>query len=203
MSNTPLIVLFSGPPRCGKDTAVDYLVTRIPDSFIIRMSSPIKAAFRATTNLSFSEVTARHEASKEASIPLFSSKIPTSYRQWQIDFSEKFMKPRYGDDIFSKLFILRTQGFPTMKVVLVPDCGFQIEYDALVAHFGLANVLLVSISRPGCTFAGDSRSYITKNTLSPVVDCEVDVALHNHGSLDEYYFNLASLGAHINLGDIR
>jgi hypothetical protein len=155
------IILFNGPPRCGKDTAALHCFRNLPKhnfGIFDRMSMPIKRAFAATVGLNISGTgdVEHWEARKEEVIPGFG----VSYRQWQIDFSEKFMKPLYGNDIFGKLFISRQKRQHREAVVFVPDCGFNTEYEALATEYGEENVLVVKIFRDGTSFSGDSRNYI-------------------------------------------
>jgi hypothetical protein len=123
------------------------------------MSMPIKKAFAATVglNITWRGDVEHWEAQKDEVIEGFG----VSYRQWQIDFSEKFMKPLYGDDIFVKLFISRMQRQQRDAIILVPDCGFDIEYQTLVREYGAENILVIKIYRPNTSFAGDSRGYLS------------------------------------------
>jgi hypothetical protein len=75
------------------------------------------------------------------------------------------MKPRYGEDIFGRLFLrelvkMRANGD---RIALVTDSGFQQEAETVIEAVGAANVLLLQVhaTKRGCTFAHDSRSYIT------------------------------------------
>jgi len=81
-----------------------------------------------------------------------------TYRQFQIDISEKFLKPLYGQDIFGRLLKTRCLAVePNIDpIFIVSDCGFQIEVDTLKEH----NVLLVRMVREGCDFSKDSREYV-------------------------------------------
>lgn len=167
------IILFSGPPRCGKDTAAKAL-TSIPHFTFDRMSMPIKLAFAAVTHTRVSEWgdNYEYESIKEDVIPLFG----VSYRQWQIDFSEKFMKPLYGNDIFARLFWAKWSRLLSNWTVVVPDCGFQIEADYLLRK-GLAKVVLVRVHRAGTDFSRDSRGY---------VDAPLAFDVINNGTVEEF-----------------
>ena len=161
------LILLNGAPRSGKDTAALHLYNRLENFCLFdRLSMPIKAAFAALVNAPIDEFgnVADYENDKAKPIPLFRN---SSYRQWQIDFSERFMKPLYGDSIFSKLFLLRLDTYSTMDdqyekplVVVVPDCGFQVEIDALAQEFPPEDIALFRIRRTGNTFEGDSRNWV-------------------------------------------
>lgn len=170
------IILFNGPPRCGKDTAAKSFVTnkdgqdiRLPLAGMWKfekMSFPLKWMFAAMTQTECDMYgnNSVWESKKEEAVPVLDEIIGgqcfrTTYRQWQIDASEKFMKKRYGEDVFTRLFIERNPAHLPINV-LVSDCGFQVEYDALAEHYGAQNILLIRIVRDGCSFANDSREYI-------------------------------------------
>lgn len=161
------IILFNGPPGCGKDTAAFSIFERRYDFLgtikFDRMSMPNKKAFYGAfggvldpfgNNLHW-------EPKKEEPSHLLDGK---SYRQWQIDFSEKFMKPLYGKDIFGRLLVHRHQhrAEDPNYTVLVPDCGFQIELEKLRADLPFSRILLVKVYRDGCDFSKDSRGYLNR-----------------------------------------
>lgn len=180
------IILFNGPPSSGKDTAAMHVFKNryeLPGSFAFdRMSIPIKRAFAGVTQ-SYARLDSfgnnhRWEGIKENEIEAFG----VSYRQWQIDFSEKFMKPLYGNNIFAKLFVDRHshRAHQNDYTVLVPDCGFDIEAEHLRSAFPKAGILIVKIFRPGKTFAGDSRNYLTADFGCAVVN------IANEGTIAEF-----------------
>jgi hypothetical protein len=166
------IILLNGPPSSGKDTAAKYIRSWYNNDPAIdgnttagrcaldRMSMPIKRAFAATMGLPIDEDghVAPWEGQKETIIPEFA----ISYRQWQIDFSESFLK-RYNEVIFGVLLARRierrfTKGIANL--IVVPDCGFQVEIDTLYQIFSPDDILLIRCYRPGHSFSGDSRSYV-------------------------------------------
>jgi len=158
---TQRVVLFNGPPGCGKDTAARYCFDHLGRDYFAsfdRMSMPIKKAFAATVALPIDKWgnVDFWEKRKEETIPGFG----VSYRQWQIDFSERFMKPLYGEAIFGRLFVSRNKRQHKAGIILVPDCGFDIEYTTLSEAFGVKNVLVVKIYRPGHDYSKDSRNYL-------------------------------------------
>lgn len=189
----PLILLFNGPPRCGKDTAAMHLCKVLPHRLqFYRMSHPIKKAFAAITNTlldSFGN-NLEWESRKDSAITPFG----VTYRQWQIDFSERFMKPLYGEHIFGRLFADHfSSGWAAERIVLVPDCGFEIERAQLVERFGRLNVRVIAIHRPDCNFEGDSRGYLSSPDVTIINDKteqEYLETVHRVAlTLIEHYFN--------------
>lgn len=158
------VVLINGAPRSGKDTAAKALRDlpdfRQPRSFVWeKFSMPLKTAFAGMMyecidnegNVDY------YEDHKDEVVEV----LGCSYRQWQIDFSERFMKPRYGNNIFGRLLLDRLiHNASEGDLVVVSDCGFQIEADTILAHFNPEDVFLLSIYRKGKTYIGDSRSQL-------------------------------------------
>lgn len=163
-------ILLNGPPSSGKDYAARVIrqhVGRGRIAYLDRMSMPIKRAFAGMMNLYIDPEgnVEPWEARKEEVIPI----LGVSYRQWQIDFSEVFMKG-YGIDIFARLFLERLrvlklfrEGAKREAIMVVPDCGFAVEVTTLRDAMDMQDLLLVRLFREGCDFAKDSRGYISKN----------------------------------------
>lgn len=170
------IILLNGPPSGGKDTAarhirqwynslpqikpVDQPIDLSKRCALDCMSMPIKRAFAGTLELPITQdgEVAPWESQKEVPIPDFG----ISYRQWQIDFSEQFLK-KYDPSIFGVLLARRIErrfSRGIADLIVVPDCGFRIEVDILYQIFNPADILLVRCHREGFTFAGDSRGYV-------------------------------------------
>ena len=114
--------------------------------------------------------------------------LGVSYRQWQIDFSEKFMRPTYGTDIFGRMLYDRIKPYADKEYekVFISDSGFAAELKVLHEYFSPDDILLARIHRPGFDFTGDSRSY-----LRDVTKHEVDV--YNDGTVDEYINKIKKL----------
>lgn len=165
------IILLNGPPSSGKDTAAKHIRQWYNNDYentphitarclLDRMSLPIKRAFAGTMGLPITEdgIVEPWESKKEELIPDFA----VSYRQWQIDFSEQFLKG-YSDSIFGLLLATRIKRRFEKNIanlVVVPDCGFAIEIDVLYSTFNPDDILLIRCHRHGFTFQGDSRSYV-------------------------------------------
>lgn len=188
------LFFFNGPPRSGKDTAAQFMYqyNSAKGPMIIgakhnrahfdRFSMPCKSAFAAIVGAEM-DVWGNvepYESTKGEIIPW----LGVSYRQWQIDFSENFMKPQYGNDIFGRLFCQRNKD--KKGAIFIPDSGFREEAEYIASQFGVENILLIRVHRPGFDFTGDSRSY-----LYDVVPNEVDVV--NDSSQEEYYGKIKAL----------
>lgn len=176
------IILLNGPPSSGKDTAAKHIRQWLNDTerkeesnwrcLLDRMSMPIKRAFAGTMGLPITEdgIVEPWESKKEEPIPEFG----VSYRQWQIDFSERFLKT-YNNRIFGFLAASRIErrfqkGIANLMVI--PDCGFSIEIEVFYnwKDWNRDDILLVRCHRPGFTFEGDSREYVKAPPGSFVFD---------------------------------
>lgn len=174
-------ILFNGPPRSGKDTAAKFAYDYIKANHLNRLfplwekfSFPNKRAFAGMMGAVCDSwgVVEPYEQIKDEPIQA----LGFSYRQWQIDYSEKFMKPVYGQDIFGRLLLDRLAFYNmNLFVPIVSDCGFQVECDVLRDH----NVLLFTLYREECSFEGDSREYVEPAPGWRYHD------LVNEGSLDD------------------
>jgi len=157
----PTIILLNGPPGSGKDTAAEYIESQCP-TWHVKMADPIKDACAVT----FAIPRAAVEDYKDQPCPAAGGQ---PLRPWLIDYSEEFMKPRFGAGIFGILLArkLKQEQFAipgSFPLVVVSDAGFGAEVDALRQHF-IANYILIRLYRDGHTFENDSRSYISPYCL--------------------------------------
>lgn len=166
----PTIILLNGPPGSGKDTAAEHLLKGLNSienavAMFERFSMPNKRAFAGTVNahVDYKGIVSEWEPRKDEPSDLLGGK---SYRNWQQDFSEKFMKPLYGEDIFGKLLIERVkpavayvQELGRDPFVLVPDSGFQLEVDTLLPMLGEWDIHLIRITSRG-TYVHDTRQFV-------------------------------------------
>lgn len=175
------IVFFNGPPFSGKDTAVGLLGLR-RFSFADDLRDRFDRAFGL----------AKRPEGKEKDLPLPYPFEDVTYRQGLIAFSEKFMKPTFGEDIFGRILLANIQniednyeaGWTGQKIIWtlgISDSGFASEAIPLVQYFGSANCCICQLHRPGHDFSSDSRSYIGHEAIGAAFTyfCE------NKGTLDD------------------
>lgn len=192
------IVLFNGPPSSGKDTGAQALHEHVREHFptiisiMEKFSLPIKLAFAGATRTqcTLEGWNSSWEHRKNDIVPEFG----VSYRQWQIDFSENFMKKLYGEEIFSNLYLSRLdrdlgfgEQYPPM-LSIVSDCGFQRELMAVTrlgTERGLIrgpeSIMVIRLFRTGRTFQGDSREYVLPN-WNHVKTYDI----YNNGTLEDF-----------------
>lgn len=150
------IVLFNGPPRSGKDTATGMAISFLPNAIHYRFASPLKDAIHGLFGMPML-VQEHFDKVKDEPRKEFLGMTPREAYIW---LSEEVVKPKFGNDFFSKIaakWICANAGEDT---VIISDCGFQTEADVLIDEFGVENVLIVQIYRPNCSFNNDSRNYV-------------------------------------------
>lgn len=154
----PFVVAFNGPPRAGKDTAANLLADMLDKSIwvnapVVRLplAQPMREAAMGLIGLPYNF--AGYDITKDMPQDLLGG---MTLRQLMIAFSEEFMKPRFGSDIWCEIW---HNSIPTgfAGIVLIPDLGFQKEVDFLERRFGAERVVVVQVSREGRSYNGDSR----------------------------------------------
>lgn len=159
------IIYYNGPASSGKDSSAKavfkYLKALNYPVVFERFSAPLKLSFSAMTGTKYNEFYENevYEIIKDEPLELLNGK---TFRRWQIECSENFMKPLYGKDIFGKLFFKRLEAYPQNSLVVVPDSGFDIEIEVAEKQqlLPVENMVLFRMHRAGFDFTGDSRSYV-------------------------------------------
>lgn len=157
------IFLLNGPPGCGKDTVGKMLAQMLPGKTVVaKFAEPLKLATHGViailNGLKEVEGPDAHENDKDRAQSLLNG---FSYRDAYIAMSERFCKPLFGDAYFGNLMAKRIRGLDSdVDHVVITDCGFTSEVDAMVRSMPTASFHLWYIHRTGCSFLGDSRSYI-------------------------------------------
>lgn len=190
----PFGVIFNGPPGCGKDSAVEYLQTcgrlkRQPYHMMFK-----DKLFDITLTI--------FNIGEDRFFELYNNRVtknlPTSElrgfspRAALIFVSENVIKPNFdksffGDalakDVQAIIYESKLSGNNTSPRFLISDGGFKEEiqplYDALEGRLAV-----VRITRPGCTYEGDSRGFLT-DALLPKGTVTHDIV--NDGSLESFY----------------
>ena len=177
---TARFVIFNGPPSSGKSTFAPELARQLrvhlaPDQVCMdSFAAPMKHYIATAMAWQYQEM---KKERPEAVLQGY------SIREFLIDLSERYMKPRYGDDVFARLLLYRIlRRNPQPRFVVVDDCGFDEEITALTRPF------LVRITRPGTSFKGDSRNFVSQ---------EPDWLIENDGTIEECQKKIAQLASHL------
>ena len=184
-----MIIVLNGPPRCGKDTIAGLIKQRLTLCVEFKMSMVMKRYIPDIFGLS--DVQRRAiELYKDEPEGIFNG---MSWREVQISFSEDWMKPKFGKDIFGRLAAQRMKGLIANHIV-VSDSGFNEELIPVIQAFGANNVIVWRIYRPGCSFKNDSRDYL--------INDEVEIKeLNNQYDLDLLAAQVDRLLREVNLID--
>lgn len=153
------IVFLNGPPGCGKDTAVSHLIPYLHFSHL-KFAAPIKRMVCGLLN----EDTRWLEENKDAphrTLLLADGAVIANIdtpRQLLIALSEDLLKKRYGSTFFGHVMNNEISKAAS-KLVIISDSGFLDEAGPVMRKWGVTNCMQIQISREGCNFEGDSRSY--------------------------------------------
>lgn len=191
----PKIFLLNGPAGSGKDTAGAYLVKSVGGR-VLKFAEPIKRAaaaiYHAGDRNAFNVFDASVEEKKKPRDIYFGK----SCREVQIGVSENFLKPFHGDQqIFGRILCEEIDSVSQLnegEAFFITDSGFRPEAEMLVERYGAENVFLFRLFRDGCSFAGDSRSYITLKDLGV---SEFDIQNPND-NIGAFYKTLYDIGCH-------
>lgn len=164
------IILLNGPPRVGKNTAANMLARELADCAIIGFSHHLK---RMTHGIYLGRAgwdmdPDAFDGCKSEPQAILNGK---SWRQIYIHYSEQVIKPLHGKEWFGEQFVKAAHASGA-DLIVVPDSGFVQEAERTVREVGPHNVRLVRLYKEGCSFAGDSRDYISLKHIG-VVENEI------------------------------
>jgi len=158
--NGKIAILFNGPPRAGKDTAVNALVDTIVEDFeIIKFTGPVKDLTHRNHGLECAQDA--YEINKDTPLPEFGGKTP---RQAYIDTSTNLKKVS-GINAVAKLFVEAIHASKA-SVILNPDVGDDMEALAVANSLGRENVLVLRIHKDGHDFSNDCRTWVQSDELT-------------------------------------
>lgn len=156
------IVMLNGPAGSGKDTAA-WALERKLNARHYKMAWPLKRAVQSFLGLSHDRYKEYFETSaKDKPSEQFGGKSPRSIL---ISLSEDWAKRNLSPDIFG-ILAWNYISTPTDKLfTVISDTGFREECLPIVRGIGRSHVFVIQLSRPGCTYEGDSRSYVDLSDL--------------------------------------
>ncbi len=156
---TKLIAL-SGPPRSGKDTIGNELAAVFRqhhpkiDVAVEALSMPLRYAIYALSGIPYTRE--HYEAQKDVPQGIFDGR---TIREAIIALAEHHVRPIYGIGFFAQSLVNKMCG-RAPDVIIITDLGFEQEVEVFDNAYGLDNVAYPQIVRVGCSFLGDSRSYV-------------------------------------------
>jgi len=186
----PHVIFLNGPPRCGKDTAGEIIEKAVAGAQTFKLAHALKIGTHALfaglrgTRAPQAAMNRGHnradmyEHSKGLPSEFFYGKTP---REAYIAVSELLCKPLLGQDFFGRLVAYAIGQEPHCPLWAITDSGFAHEAEPIIRAVGRENCTLVRVHRDGCTFAGDSRSYID-------LDVPTKLDLNNNGTIAEFAY---------------
>lgn len=165
------IILLNGPPSSGKDTAARYICLHF-NARHHKFSRPLRAAMQEFFGFTPETIKVVEAHKDERKVALFND---LTWREVLISFSEDWAKPTFGNDIFGKIALGQLLRATGTDITVFSDCGFRSEVEVIVDRVGVDNCLVIQLSRDGCTFEGDSRSYLELSDIGVTT-----VELHNN-----------------------
>lgn len=175
--NLPHFLFLNGPPGSGKSTLAKMICEAEPSAWRESFAEPIRQMvlsvffpecdpFAPPIDLRAQEVknswlidlaNIRDSICRAEDAP-----SAITIRGVMIEFSEQFMKPRFGSDIFGRLCFKRCiEQTLFYQHFVIDDSGFEDEAKYIIQKVGAANCHLVRLHRSGCNFSSDSRGYIS------------------------------------------
>ena len=186
--NKPLVIMFNGPPRSGKDSACEIIMEHFPEVHYAYFKEVLYRESAKILGLDFNfwaSVCQNGDLKDKTMLTMVDGETGAvmTPRDILIYLAEKVLKPKYGQDFIARgtadtiieLIQLQREQSNEAAVIVVPDLGFDYEIDTFRDRLPDAHVISVAIHRPGFTFEGDSRSYVK----------DPGFGLHNTGSYED------------------
>ena len=155
------VVLFNGPPRSGKDTYAKELSKLIKNSIHVHFAEILKNATHHAFGL-FSIPYDYFEERKDINCEELEGAKP---RDCYIRMSECVFKPLCGENYFVKKMYTDIIQKTDADVILISDCGFNIEAKYL-SECNDIKCFYCILEREGHTFKNDSREYINIDNIN-------------------------------------
>lgn len=179
------VILLNGPPRSGKDTAGEILARRIRRAKVVKFAGCLKLATQAMVH-TFIGVDMPNRVDMYEVVKDNHAFRGKTWRQLYIGVSELLCKPLFGGAFFGEMLVSEMQRLAALHdVFVVTDGGFVQELDPVIEFVGRGNLHVVKISRPGTSYARDSRGYLpdcadsfASNTSTlEVLEAQLDAAI--------------------------
>jgi len=167
-------ILFNGPPNSGKDTFADVF----EEANHLRFKDSLYEEASIISGIPLHEVKAyaTDRITKELPCPWFLiNGKAVSPRKYLIHISENVIKPLLGESYFG----IKTASKLQEGLNVISESGFVEEFKPVAK---LSDELIVArIHREGCSFEGDSRSYLPESLVTKYGGRIIDI--QNKGPL--------------------
>ena len=195
-----MIVIFNGPPGTGKDEACLFFQSKkfIHLSFKEELFKATFEYFGVTKDWFMEDYNNR--AVKEKPVPeLKINGIDLSRRDAMIYVSEKYLKPKYGNDYFG---LQASKNIEANVDYCFSDGGFIDELLPIINKVGTDNICIVQLTRKGCDFSSDSRRYFDGEMIEEyIINDKTEISnlhilarkfpirtyrIHNNGNIGQF-----------------
>ena len=186
--NKPVVIMFNGPPRSGKDSACEIIMEHFPEVHYAYFKEVLYRESAKILGLDFNFWAKVCQNGDLKDLPMLTMSAGETGalmtpRDILIYLAEKVLKPKHGKDFIARktactiVDLIKQQHEQSNEaaVIVVPDLGFDYEIDTVRKMIPDAHVISVAVYRPGFTFEGDSRNYVK----------EANFGLHNTGSYED------------------
>lgn len=174
-----LAIVLNGPPRAGKDTAIEILSDIFPEADVYQFFRPIKELLHEELGLSVPYDF--YEEDKDVPRPEFGGMTP---RRAYIDKGDR-MQAEHGHSILTDTYFSAIAS--STAPILITTCGMDSEALEIAGIFGVENTLVLCIHRDGCDFSQDSRSWVHSEHLN------IQNVRNVHGRQREYQSEVAAV----------
>ena len=183
------VVVFNAPPGSGKDEACKWLEEfqlfhdKTEGVIYIPIHKEFKGKLFAITQeiFSVSEEEWDEHYTRELKEVAWDKLNGLSPRQALIFVSEDIIKPNFSKTYFGESLAKSLDH----GINVISDGGFDEEMIPIIDAVGKENILVVKIKRDGCSFEGDSRSFLNTDKLG-IMETWVD----NNSTLEVFFTNV-------------
>lgn len=175
MMHLPRFLFINGPSGSGKSTLAELLCSSNEKCWRENFAEPIRDMIRTVFFPEEGPIHYEHDlrdgAIKKQSLLQLAKMVAmddraiagnyVSVRTAMIEFSETYMKPTFGPDVFGRLLWKRCQEMEHWyDHFIIDDSDFVSEVQYIVSQAGAARCALIHLRRAGTNFSGDSRGYV-------------------------------------------
>lgn len=157
------VILFNGPPRCGKDYAAAVLKKAGGSKvYVTKFAKILKEACHAAYGIRIKGEPVPHDWFEDRKDEPCGEFFGATPRSVYISFSENHIKPLHGQSTFGDMLLrslLLDRDALRARYIVISDSGFERESRPIVERYGWRNVRVVRLFREGTSFEGDSRGY--------------------------------------------
>lgn len=161
------IILFNAPPYSGKDMVAEGVKNILLQNNVPCRIEKFASILKDCVHIMFPYAIEIHNMclkNPELKDNTFPQLLNMSYREVCIKMSEQAIKPTFGKGIFGWVLGQKLKQ-EIGGIILISDCGFIDEVNALMNCLPSDSYGLIKIFREGCSFASDSRQWIDENKL--------------------------------------